>query len=127
MMVGWRTAVVMTAGLVTDALAMAIFSRRSQLMGVQMHTPKPSTITYAQSNKAVLRRLVEPKQYTFVAHTQHVVEIHAFASVGCISSAYDSAMLTSNSGLCKTEQIRRQGPLRYAYGRASPSPPPTLV
>lgn len=39
MIVGWRTAASMTADLVTDALEMAIFSRRTQLLrGVIAHS-----------------------------------------------------------------------------------------
>ena len=96
MIVGWRTAATMTADLVTDALDMAIFSRRTQLLrGVIAHSDAGS-------------------QYTSVAHTDRLDEIHAFASIGSIGDSYDNAMAESVNGLYKTELIRRQGPWRNA-------------
>ena len=96
MIVGWRTAATMTADLVTDALDMAIFSRRTQLLrGVIAHSDAGS-------------------QYTSVAHTDRLAEIHAFASIGSIGDSYDNAMAESVNGLYKTELIRRQGPWRNA-------------
>ncbi len=96
MIVGWRTAASMTADLVTDALNMAIFSRRTQLLhGVIAHSDAGS-------------------QYTSVAHTERLAEIHALASIGSIGDSYDNAMAESVNGLYKTELIRRQGPWRNA-------------
>lgn len=96
MIVGWRTAATMTANLVTDALDMAIFSRRTQLLrGVIAHSDAGS-------------------QYTSVAHTERLAEIHAFASIGSIGDSYDNAMAESVNALYKTELIRRQGPWRNA-------------
>lgn len=96
MIVGWRTASTMTADLVTDALEMAIFSRRRQLLrGVIAHSDAGS-------------------QYTSVAHTERLAEIHAFASIGSIGDSYDNALAESVNGLYKTELIRRQGPWRHA-------------
>lgn len=96
MIVGWRTAASMTADLVTDALDMAIFSRRTQLLhGVIAHSDAGS-------------------QYTSVAHTERLAEIHALASIGSIGDSYDNAMAESVNGLYKTELIRRQGPWRNA-------------
>ena len=96
MIVGWRTAATMTADLVTDALDMAIFSRRTQLLhGVIAHSDAGS-------------------QYTSVAHTERLAEIHALASIGSIGDSYDNAMAESVNGLYKTELIRRQGPWRNA-------------
>ncbi len=64
MIVGWRIAATMTADLDTDAVAMAIFSRRTQLLrGVIAHSDAGS-------------------QYTSVAHTERLAEIHALASIG---------------------------------------------
>ena len=96
MIVGWRTASTMTADLVTDALNMAIFSRRTQLLrGVIAHSDAGA-------------------QYTSVAHTERLAEIHALASIGSIGDSYDNAMAESVNGLYKTELIRRQGPWRNA-------------
>jgi putative transposase len=96
MIVGWRTASTMTADLVTDALDMAIFSRRTQLLhGVIAHSDAGS-------------------QYTSVTHTERLAEIKALASIGSIGDSYDNAMAESVNGLYKTELIRRQGPWRNA-------------
>jgi putative transposase len=96
MIVGWRTASSMTADLVTDALEMAIFSRRRQLLrGVIAHSDAGS-------------------QYVSVAYTERLAEIHALASIGSIGDSYDNALAESVNGLYKTELIRRQGPWRHA-------------
>ena len=96
MIVGWRIASTMTADLVTDALDMAIFSRRTQLLhGVIAHSD-------------------ESTQNTSVAHTERLAEIHALASIGSIGDSYDNAMAESVNGLYKNELIRRQGPWRNA-------------
>ena len=69
--VGWRTSSSMTADLVTDALEMAIFSRRHQLLrGVIAHSDAGS-------------------QYVSVAYTERLAEIHALASIGSIGDSYD--------------------------------------
>jgi putative transposase len=94
--VGWRTASSMTTPLVMDALEMAIFSRRRQLVaGVIAHSDAGS-------------------QYTSVAYTERLAEIGAQPSIGSIGDSYDNAMAESVNGLYKTELIRRQGPWRHA-------------
>lgn len=94
--VGWRTAATMTADLVTDALEMAIFSRRHQLLrGVIAHSDAGG-------------------QYVSVTYTERLAEIHALASIGSIGDSYDNAMAETVNGLYKTELIRRQGPWRHA-------------
>ena len=96
MIVGWRTAPSMTADLVTDALEMAIFSRRHQLLrGVIAHSDAGS-------------------QYVSVAYTERLAEIGALASIGSIGDSFDNALAESVNGLYKTELIRRQGPWRHA-------------
>jgi len=93
---GWRTASTMTADLVTDALNMAIFSRRHQLLrGVIAHSDAGS-------------------QYVSVSYAERLAEIHALASIGSIGDSYDNALAESVNGLYKTELIRRQGPWRHA-------------
>ena len=94
--VGWRTSSTMTADLVTDALDMAIFSRRRQLLdGVIAHSDAGS-------------------QYTSVTYTERLGEIHALPSIGSIGDSYDNALAETVNGLYKTELIRRQGPWRHA-------------
>jgi putative transposase len=94
--VGWRTAATMTADLVTDALEMAIFSRRHQLLrGVIAHSDAGG-------------------QYVSVAYTERLAEIGAAPSIGSIGDSYDNALAESVIGLYKTELIRRQGPWRHA-------------
>jgi putative transposase len=96
MIVGWRTASSMTADLVTDALNMAIFSRRHLLLnGVIAHSDAGS-------------------QYVSVSYTERLAEIGALPSIGSIGDSYDNAMAESVNGLYKTELIRRQGPWRHA-------------
>lgn len=94
--VGWRTASTMTASLVTDALDMAIFSRRHQrLTGVVAHSDAGS-------------------QYVSVTYTERLAEIGALASIGSVGDSYDNALAESVNGLYKTELIRRRGPWRNA-------------
>jgi len=96
MIVGWRTASTMTADLVTDALNMAAFSRRHQLLrGVIAHSDAGS-------------------QYVSVNYTERLAEIGALASIGSIGDSYDNALAESVNGLYKTELIRRRGPWRHA-------------
>ena len=96
MIVGWRTAESMTADSVTDALEMAIFSRRRQLVrGVIAHSDTGS-------------------QYTSIAHTERLGEIGALASISSIGDSYDIALAQFVNRLYKTELIRRQGPWRHA-------------
>ena len=71
-------------------------------------------ITYDRSNKLVLRRSIESGQYTAVAYTERLAEIHALPSIGSIGDSYDNALAESMNGLYKTELIRRQGPWRHA-------------
>jgi len=96
MIVGWRTAASMTADLVTDALDMAIFSRR--------HRPLRGVIAHSDAGS----------QYVSVAYTERLGEIGALASIGSIGDSYDNALAESVNGLYKTELIRRQGPWRHA-------------
>jgi putative transposase len=92
--VGWRTAASMTTPLVMDALEMAIFSRRHQLLhGVIAHSDAGS-------------------QYVSVTYTERLADIHAQPSIGSIGDSFDNAMAESVNGLYKTELIRRQGPWR---------------
>jgi putative transposase len=95
MIVGWRTSSTMTADLVTDALNMAIFSRR--------HRPLDGLIAHSDAGG----------QYVSVAYTDRLAEIHALPSIGSIGDSYDNALAESVNGLYKSELIRRQGPWRH--------------
>ena len=84
----------MTADLVTDALEMAIFSRRHQLVrGVIAHSDAGS-------------------QYTSLRYTERLDEIGARPSIGSIADSYDNALAEAVNGLYKSELIRSQGPWR---------------
>jgi putative transposase len=65
---------------------------------------------YAPSNRPVLPRPLEPKQYTSIAVTERLAAARAASSVGTVGDAYDNALAESEIGLFKTEVIRPQGP-----------------
>jgi putative transposase len=94
--VGWRTAASMTTPLVMDALEMAIFSRRHQLIG--------GVIAHSDAGS----------QYVSIAYTERLAEIGARPSIGSIGDSYDNALAETVNGLYKTELIRRRGPWRNA-------------
>jgi putative transposase len=60
----------------------------------------------------VLRRLLEPKQYTSLRFTTHLVAAGIDASIGTVGDALDNALMESQIGLCKTELIKPRGPWR---------------
>ena len=71
MVVGWRSAASMSTPLVMDALEMAVFSRRLQLIdGVIAHSDAGS-------------------QYVSVSYTERLAEIGARPSIGSIGDSYD--------------------------------------
>ena len=92
--VGLRTAATMTTALVMDALEVAVFSRRLQLIN------------------GVIANSDAGSQYVSVAYTERLAEIGAQPSIGSICDSYDKAMVESVNGLHNTELIRRQGPCR---------------
>ena len=51
----------------------------------------------------MLRRSLEPKQYTSVAFTSRLAEAGIDPSVGSVGDAYDNALAESQIGLFKTE------------------------
>jgi putative transposase len=69
-------------------------------------------ITYARSNKAVLRRLLELGQYLSIRYTERLADAGVVTSVGSRGDSYDNAMAESVNGLYKTELVRKQGPWR---------------
>ena len=62
----------------------------------------------------MLRRPLEPKQYTSIAFTERLAAAGAQPSVGTVGDAYDNALAESVIGLFKTELIKPQGPWRTA-------------
>jgi putative transposase len=53
----------------------------------------------------VLRRQVEPEQYTALAFTEELVEAGIAGSIGTVGDALDNALMESTIGLYKTELI----------------------
>lgn len=94
--VGWRVSSSMTTDLVMDALEMAVFNRRTQLIS--------DVITHSDAGS----------QYTSILYTDRLVEIGARPSIGTVGDSYDNALAESMNGLYKTELIRRRGPWRNA-------------
>ena len=95
--VGWRTAATMTADLVTDALEMAIFSRRHQLLrGVIAHSDAGQPIRVRRLHRTP-RRDPRPALDRLVSATDRT-----------------TPLAESVNGLYKTELIRLQGPWRHA-------------
>jgi transposase InsO family protein len=92
MIVGWRAATSMSAGLVLDALEQAIWARRIT-GGLIHHSDKGS-------------------QYLAISYTERLAEAGIEASVGSVGDAYDNALAETVNGLFKTEVIRKRGPWR---------------
>jgi putative transposase len=69
--------------------------------------------TYNRSSKrAVLRRLLEPKQYLAIRYTERLGDAGVVNSVGSKGDSYDNALAETVNGLYKAELINRQGPWR---------------
>jgi putative transposase len=60
----------------------------------------------------MLRRPLEPEQYSSIRYSERLVVAGAQTSVGSVGDSYDNAMAESIIGLFKIELIRRQGPWR---------------
>ena len=86
----------MTTDLVMDALEMAVFNRRTQLIS--------DVITHSDAGS----------QYTSILYTERLAEIGARPSIGTIGDNYDNALAESMNGLYKSELIRRRSPWRNA-------------
>ena len=69
--------------------------------------------TYTRSSKtAVLRRLLEPKQYLAIRYTERLEDAGVVNSVGSRGDSYDNALAETVNGLYKAELINRRGPWR---------------
>ena len=62
---------------------------------------------YCCSNQAVLRRPLEPEQYTSIRFTQRLANAGVAPSTGSVGDSYDNAMAESFFGSLKTELIYR--------------------
>ena len=102
MIVGWRTTTKMTADLVTDALDMAIFSRRRQLL------------------HRVIAHCDVGSQYTSVAYTERLAELGPVPSIGTVSDTETVNALAETVNGCYTTELIR-GPSK-AHGRPSTCP-----
>lgn len=71
-----------------------------------------NTVGETDPNQPVLRRSIEPSQYTSIAFTERLAAAGVDASVGAVGDALDNALAESVIGLFKTELIRRRGPWR---------------
>ena len=60
----------------------------------------------------MLRRPVEPGQYTSFRLAAHLAGENIAASIGTVGDALDNALMESTIGLYKTELIKRRGPWR---------------
>ena len=58
----------------------------------------------------MLRRPLEPKQYTSIRYTQRLEDIGAVRSVGSKGDSYDNAAAEAVNSLYKKELINREGP-----------------
>jgi putative transposase len=62
----------------------------------------------------VLRRSIEPGQFTSIRYGERLADLGATPSIGTVGDSYDNALAETMIGLYKTELIRRpgQGPWR---------------
>ena len=64
------------------------------------------------SNREMLRRPLEPKQYLSIRYTERLDEVGIAPSVGSVGDSYDNALAETINGLYKAEVVRRNGPWR---------------
>jgi putative transposase len=60
----------------------------------------------------VLRRPLEPSQFTSIRYGERLAEIGAVPSIGSVGDSYDNALAESVIGLYKTELIEPRKPWR---------------
>ena len=60
----------------------------------------------------MLRRPLEPKQYTSIRYANRLLDAGAVASIGTVGDSYDNAQAETLIGLYKTELVRHEGPWR---------------
>ncbi len=96
--VGWRVSSSMTTDLVMDALEMAVFNRRTQLIS--------NVITHSDAGS----------QYTSILYTDRLVEIGARPSIGTVGDSYDNARRVDEWSL----QERTHPPAQSLAQRGTP-------
>jgi len=69
---------------------------------------------YALPHIAVLRRPLEPKQFTSIRYGERLAELGATPSIGSVGDSFDNAPAETVNGLYKAELIHgpEQGPWR---------------
>jgi len=74
---------------------------------------------YDQLRRAVLRRPLEPKQYTSIAYGQRCVEFDVQPSMGSVGDAYDNALCESFFASLECELLDRERFRTPAEARAA--------
>ena len=64
----------------------------------------------------MLRRPLEPGQYTSIAYTERLADIGGIPSIGTVGDSYDNALAESTIGLFKTELHRNPAALKANGG-----------
>jgi putative transposase len=110
--VGWRVATTLRAGLVLDALEMAIWARG----GHDGHptSPQPGQGRLTPALAGLVHHSDRGGQYLSVRYTQRLEAEGAVCSVGSKGDSFDNALAEAVHGLYKAELIRRLGPWRTA-------------
>jgi putative transposase len=60
----------------------------------------------------VLRRPLEPEQFTSIRYGERLAELGAIPSVGSVGDSFDNALAEAQFSLYKDELIRNRGPWR---------------
>ncbi len=63
----------------------------------------------------MLRRPLEPKQYTSIRYTNRLLDAGAVASIGTVGDSYDNAQAETLIGLYKAELVWHEGPWRGVH------------
>jgi putative transposase len=95
--VGWAASLSKRAGLVLDALDMALWRRDRD-----GHPAGPGLVHHSDAGS----------QYTCFRFTAHLMTAGIDASIGTVADALDNALMESQIGLYKTELIKPRGPWR---------------
>jgi hypothetical protein len=89
-----RKAPISRAGTVMTSTPSALPSTRARERRSTGELPQRlSTLLYNQLEEPVLRRLVEPKQYTSIAFTEALIEAGIAPSIGTVGDALDNALI----------------------------------
>jgi putative transposase len=76
------------------------------------------TSYYSRADKAVLRRLLEPGQFTSAAFAERTAQAGIALSMGAIGSAYDNAVVESFFATIKRERLDDERFLTRAHARS---------